>query len=92
MEMFLEIPGLARTIVSCAVTFTPIFFAGIIFAMSFKESKQQNVDFGSNVGGAILGGLSEYLSLVVGFNWLLLVAIAFYLAAFALKPGLRERA
>jgi hypothetical protein len=27
-----------------------------------------DVDFGSNIGGAILGGLCENLSLVIGFN------------------------
>ena len=34
----------------------------------------------------ILGGLSENLSLVVGFNHLLCVAIAFYLLSWALEP------
>ena len=36
--------------------------------------------------GIILGGLSEHLSLVLGFNHLLLVAIAYYLLSLALRP------
>ena len=51
----------------------------MIFATAFRSSKQPDVDFGSNIGGIILGGLSEYLSLVLGFNHLLWVAIGYYL-------------
>ena len=60
---------------SCAVVFLPVFFAGVIFATAFRDEPQPDVDFGSNIGGVILGGLSEYLSLVVGFNHLLWIAI-----------------
>ena len=56
----------------------PVFFAGVIFATAFRSSTQPDVDFGSNIGGIILGGLSEYLSLVVGFNHLLWIAIGYY--------------
>ena len=34
---------------------------------------------GSNIAGAVMGGLSEYLSLILGLDHLILVAIAFYL-------------
>ena len=55
------------------MVFVPVFFAGVIFATVFRDSRQPDVDFGSNVAGIILGGLSEQLSLVLGFNYLLLV-------------------
>ena len=68
----------------------------MIFATAFRDSRQPDVDFGSNIGGVILGGLSENLSLVVGFNHLLLVAIAYYvlsaLLASAGRRALREMA
>ena len=70
------------------MVFVPVFFAGVIFATSFRDSRQPDVDFGSNIAGVILGGLSEYLSLVLGFNYLLLVAIAYYLLSAALRPRL----
>ncbi len=76
-------------IVSCAVVFVPIFFAGVIFAAAFRDSRQPDVDFGSNIGGVILGGLSEYFSLVVGFNNLLFIAIAYYLLSALLRPRAR---
>jgi hypothetical protein len=37
----------------------------------------------------ILGGMSEYFSLMLGFNSLLGIAIAFYLLSMLLKPRLR---
>jgi hypothetical protein len=75
---FLALSGVAKTIGSCVLTFVPIFFAGVIFASAFRDSRRPDVDFGSNVGGVILGGLTEYLSLVVGFNALLFIALGFY--------------
>ena len=86
LNVFLSLPPLERTLVSCAVVFIPVFFAGVIFATAFRDSKQPDVDFGSNVAGIILGGVSENLSLVLGFSHLLLVAIAYYLLSAALRP------
>ncbi|HEX3355716.1 MAG TPA: hypothetical protein VHS31_01950 [Tepidisphaeraceae bacterium] len=84
MDKFLALNGMARTIVSCSVIFIPIFFAGVIFATSFRDSARPDIDLGSNIGGVILGGLSENLSMMVGFNYLLGVAIGFYLLSWAL--------
>jgi hypothetical protein len=86
MSLFLSLPAFERTVASCAVVFIPVFFAGVIFATVFRDSKQPDVDFGSNVAGIILGGLSEHLSLVVGFNYLLLLAVTYYLLSAALRP------
>lgn len=79
MSSFLGLVGPARMIASCAVVFVPIFFAGVIFALMFRDSSRPNVALGSNVGGVILGGLAENVSLVIGFDHLLLVAAGFYL-------------
>ena len=68
---------------SCLVVYLPVFFAGVIFATLFRSSTQPDVDFGSNMGGIILGGLTEYLSLIFGFNALIGIAIGYYaLSAF----------
>ena len=77
---FLALPQAARAVAACTVTFLPIFFAGVIFATAFRDSPRPDVDLGSNIGGVVLGGLSEYLSLVVGFNGLLLIACLLLLA------------
>jgi hypothetical protein len=78
MSVFLSLAPWARIVASCAVVFLPIFFAGVIFAAAFRHSRRPDVDFGSNVAGIVLGGLSEQ-SLVVGFNYLIFVAIGYYL-------------
>jgi hypothetical protein len=83
---FLALPGLIKVVVSCAVVFVPVFFAGVIFATAFRLSDRPDVDFGSNIGGIILGGLSENLSLVLGFNHLLWIAIGYYLLSASLSP------
>jgi spermidine synthase len=79
MSRFLALPGWQKVGVSCAVVFVPIFFAGIVFGTLFRDSVQPDIDFGSNIAGAIMGGLSESLSLVIGFNYLLVIAVVFYL-------------
>jgi len=86
MNAFLSLPGVARVVASCAVVFVPIFFAGVIFAAAFRDSLQPDIDFGSNIAGVILGGLCENLSLVLGFNHLILVAVAFYVLSSFLGP------
>ena len=81
--------GAARTVVACAIVFVPVYFAGIIFSTAFRDSTQPDVDFGSNIAGIILGGLSEYFSLIVGFKYLLLIALTYYGLSYVLgkKPA-----
>jgi hypothetical protein len=86
MGVFLSLPGMSKVIASCAVVYLPVFFAGVVFAKSFRSSAQPDVDFGSNIAGVVLGGLSENLSLVLGFNHLLWVAIAYYALSAVLRP------
>jgi SAM-dependent methyltransferase len=86
MGDFLSLPGASKVVASCAVVYLPVFFAGVIFATAFRTSTQPDVDFGSNIAGIILGGLSEYFSLVLGFNHLLWIAIGYYLLSALLGP------
>lgn len=75
-------PRYASAILGSALLLLPVFFAGVVFATLFARSTAPDRDFGANVGGAMVGGLAEYFSLVTGFRLLLLIAGAFYLAAF----------
>src|SRR5260370_2981244 len=85
MSVFLSLPGWERLAGSCVVVFVPIFFAGIVFGTLFRDSSQPHVDFVSNIAGAIFGGLCESLSLMIGFNYLLVVAIVCYLLSMAAR-------
>jgi len=78
MNTFLTLPGAARVVVSCAIVFVPVFFAGVIFGTAFRDATAPDIALGSNIGGAILGGLSENLSLLIGFNNLCVLALLFY--------------
>ena len=86
MSVFLSLAPLERMVASCLVVFVPVFFAGVVFATAFRASRQPDVDLGSNVAGIIVGGLSEQLSLVIGFKYLLVVAIGYYLLSLVLRP------
>ena len=46
---------------------------------TFRDTPNPDQALGSNIAGAVLGGLAESLSAVLGFQYLLLVAIGFYL-------------
>ncbi len=91
MDVFLGLPGASKMVASCAVVYLPVFFAGVIFATAFRSSVRPDVDFGSNIGGIILGGISEYLSLIVGFQHLLWIAIAYYVLSWMLGPRAASR-
>ncbi|MCS6863705.1 MAG: hypothetical protein RMJ56_01750 [Gemmataceae bacterium] len=64
---------------ACLLVFVPIAFAGVIFATSFRRTGQPDRVFGANVAGALVGGLAENTSILLGFQLLLCVAIGFYL-------------
>lgn len=68
----IQVPG------SCLLVFAPILFAGVIFAASFKRTTVPDRAFGVNIAGAMMGGLAEYCSMLLGFQYLVLVAILFY--------------
>jgi hypothetical protein len=78
LDFFLGLNRALQVIASCALVFTPILFAGVIFAVSFGQSTEPDRDFGANTAGAMLGGLAEYSSMLLGFQYLMLVAVAFY--------------
>jgi hypothetical protein len=50
----------------------------VIFTVAFRDSPRADAAIGWNVCGVILGGLAESLSLTLGFDRLLLVALGFY--------------
>jgi SAM-dependent methyltransferase len=80
----IDFPPLRYALAS-TVAFLPVFLANLVFAGSFKGTgPSADVAFASNLIGIMLGGMLEYLSLVVGYRHLLLVVIGFYLLSAAL--------
>jgi spermidine synthase len=78
LDSLLGFPRVWQVIGSSLLAFGPILFAGIIFAIGFSRSAQPDRDFGANVAGAMVGGLVENTSMLLGFQYLTLVVIAFY--------------
>jgi SAM-dependent methyltransferase len=64
-----------------ALVFSPILCAGLLFGSAIKRSPSLPRDYGTNLLGAMVGGVGEYLSLVTGFRVLLFLIAACYLAA-----------
>ncbi len=82
----LDLPLMVRIVAATVLTFTPIFLANLIFAQRFAATASSTTAFGANLLGAMMGGLIEYVSLVVGFRALLPLVALLYLAAFRLSP------
>jgi hypothetical protein len=74
-----------RLAYSLVVIPLPIFFAGLIFSSTFRESRDPSFAFGSNLLGAMVGGFGEYLGMITGMKALLLVVLVFYLASLLVR-------
>ena len=81
MEYFLGMDRTVRIAGASALAFVPILFAGVIFAVSFSRVAEADRAFGANIAGAMFGGLAEYSSMVLGFRYLLFVAVVLYAAS-----------
>src|SRR5439155_5910121 len=77
----------AESIFYGALVFSPVFFAGLLFSRSFRQSSSTAADFGANLLGAMIGGVAEYLSLLAGYRFLLILVGGCYLVAVLLNRG-----
>ena len=60
----------------------PVFFASVIFIQSFADARFDGRALGSNLFGALFGGLLECISLWTGIRFLILVAGILYAASY----------
>jgi spermidine synthase len=63
------------------LVFSPILCAGLLFGSAIKRSSSLPRDYGTNLLGAMAGGVGEYASLVTGFRTLVIVIAACYIGA-----------
>jgi hypothetical protein len=78
----LSLAPLPRFALAVILAFAPIFAANMVFAQRFRDTGDSATAFGANLLGAILGGVLEYTSLVVGYRWLLVLVAVLYALAF----------
>jgi hypothetical protein len=83
-----ELPLVARGIAGGIAFAIPVFFAGIIFSSELRRREDAAAALGSNLCGAVVGGLLENLSMVVGLKAIALLALAIYLGS--MQAGLRR--
>ena len=86
-DQLLGLSPLTRFVTATTITFAPIFFGNLIFAERFRSVASSTTAFGINLLGAILGGVLEYSSVVLGYRGLILVVAAAYTAAYLLRPA-----
>jgi SAM-dependent methyltransferase len=88
----LTLPVPARLALAVALAFAPIFCANLYFTSRFKEAANPTAAFAANLFGAMIGGCLEYLSLLTGYRFLIVVAALIYLAAVLVGRRLGARA
>ncbi len=89
-RVLIELPLVGRGVLGGLAFAIPIFFAGIIFSSELKRRQDASGALGSNLCGAVVGGLLENMSMVVGLKAIALLALAIYLGS--LQAALRRRA
>jgi hypothetical protein len=74
----------ANLAVSGVVLTIPLFFSGIVFSNLIGKAKVNvSTALAYNLMGALFGGLMEYNSMYFGFAFLYLLAVGFYVLAWA---------
>ena len=77
-ESLLIDPPALRYLLAAAVAFAPVFFANLVFSYSFRDTRTADMAFASNLLGAMVGGVLEYLALLTGYRILLPVVALLY--------------
>lgn len=72
----------ARGLIGGVLVSLPMAFSGVIFSSRLRDHPDPEGALGSNLLGAVAGGVSEYASTLTGIRALSLIALAFYAFAF----------
>jgi hypothetical protein len=80
-EHVLQFDFAGRLLWTLLVVPLPVFFAGIIFSATFRDTEFPSAAFGANLIGAMLGGFCEYLGMAVGNHRLSMLVIIAYLGS-----------
>ena len=78
----LGLPVVPRFLAASALAFAPVYLANLVFAQRFAGVETATTAFAANLLGAMVGGTLEYLSLITGYQFLLVVTGVLYGLAF----------
>ncbi|MBI4859064.1 MAG: hypothetical protein HY815_02140, partial [Candidatus Riflebacteria bacterium] len=68
-----------RVVIGALFLAAPVYFSGLIFVTLWARALHKDMALGSNLGGALLGGVLGNLSMLLGFRALTLCALVIYL-------------
>jgi hypothetical protein len=88
-ESLLGLPMVVRFLAGSALAFAPVFLANLVFAQRFSDVETAGTAFAANLLGAMVGGTLEYLALITGYRFILIVIGVLYGLAFL--TGLRGK-
>ena len=91
VDHFLSLDLVWRVVLASQAQAAPLFFAGVIFAITFSQTDSIEVALGSNMIGSVLGGVFEYASLALGIRSLYILASIFYVLSALSLSGLGRR-
>jgi hypothetical protein len=83
----LGLPVIPRFLAGSALAFAPVFLANLVFAQRFSGVEGSGTAFAANLLGAMVGGTIEYISLITGYRFLLILVAALYALAFVTGLG-----
>jgi hypothetical protein len=86
-----SLPVAARFLAGGALAFAPVFIANLIFAQRFSDVETTTTAFAANLLGAMVGGALEYLALITGYRFLVIVVGVLYALAFGFRMLLGRR-
>jgi len=81
-ESLLSLPTVMRFLAGGALAFAPVFLANLVFSQRFKGVATSSDAFAANLLGAMVGGTLEYIALITGYRFLLIVVGVLYALAF----------
>ncbi len=87
LQVFLGLPFSLRLLATSLFLTVPVFFAGLIFIHFFDETEDRGNALGSNLLGALVGGISENLAFLFGFKFLLIPTLLFYFFAYYFRES-----
>ena len=91
-ESLLIDPPWLRYLLAGVVAFAPVFLANLVFTYSFRDTRTADMAFASNLLGAMVGGAMEYVALLTGYRFLLVIVAALYALAWLFATRWRRLA
>jgi len=86
LSTFAFLPYATKALVVGLLTSLPMLFSGIVFMRSFAAADRKDAALGANLMGALVGGLLQSVTFVVGIKALLLIVGALYVGALLTRP------